>query len=662
MSRLSATVASERASILGLPLARYILPGSVAAVVFWLAYDGGAFDLTSRSTLAIALWWTLAAAVVLSLWPLTRLTFASLAAAGALAAFAVVTLVSSAWGSSAEVAFEEFDRVLLYLGVLLVTVLAARRGEAGRWADGLALAIAAIGVLALASRFFPGLASVDRQAHEFLPQTRSRLSFPLDYWNGLGIFVALSFPLLLRASLNARHAVTRALALAPVPALAGAIYLTSSRGGVGTALIGVVVFVALTHRRVEAVVSLAIAGLGAVAAVIVLRGRPELVNEPASAAAETQGRSAALLFVVICAAAAAAHLVVTRLLPRGLVASRATERAILALGAVVLVVAIVAADPVQRVRDFKAVPGQSPPGQPAAPEDEDFVATHLLSGGGSGRWQQWDAAVESFESRPLLGRGAGSYESYWAQHGSLVGFVRDAHSLYLETLGELGLVGFALIAAFFAVALGAAARRVLGGAADDRVTVAALCACLLAYMAAAGIDWMWEMTVVSVVGMVLVGLLTGRATLARADRTVETRLDPRRFRIAAAVVLALSAAVIYSQAVPLLADLRLEESRRAAARGDVEAALDHALAARDVEPWASSPYVQLALVEEGRGDFAAARGWVAEAIERDPGNWRVWYVSARIHLKLDLIPAAAERLRRARELNPRSPLFGGGGA
>ena len=77
----------------------------------------------------------------------------------------------------------------------------------------------------------------------------TRLSFPLGYWNGLGVFVALGIPLLLRAALVGRDARVRAIALAPIPVLAAVIYLTSSRGGVGTALLGAVVFLALTERR-----------------------------------------------------------------------------------------------------------------------------------------------------------------------------------------------------------------------------------------------------------------------------------------------------------------------------------------------------------------------------------------------------------------------------
>ena len=58
--------------------------------------------------------------------------------------------------------------------------------------------------------------------------------------------------------------------------------------------------------------------------------------------------------------------------------------------------------------------------------------------------------------------GAGSYQSWWSEHASLPLFVRDAHSLWLETLAELGVVGLLLLAtafgAAFVAALAAAGR------------------------------------------------------------------------------------------------------------------------------------------------------------------------------------------------------------
>src|SRR5207302_632448 len=98
--------------------------------------------------------------------------------------------------------------------------------------------------------------------------------------------------------------------------------------------------------------------------------------------------------------------------------------------------AIVAVNPVRQFDTFKQPP------RVLGPSEKAFVQTHLFSSNGSGRWQFWVSAIDEFESRPWVGRGAGSYETWWAQHGSLAEvFVRDAHSFYLEQLAELGVVG-----------------------------------------------------------------------------------------------------------------------------------------------------------------------------------------------------------------------------
>ena len=42
------------------------------------------------------------------------------------------------------------------------------------------------------------------------------------------------------------------------------------------------------------------------------------------------------------------------------------------------------------------------------------------------RWQLWGSAIDEFETKPLVGRGAGSFESWWLRHGSIPLFVKDA--------------------------------------------------------------------------------------------------------------------------------------------------------------------------------------------------------------------------------------------
>ena len=56
----------------------------------------------------------------------------------------------------------------------------------------------------------------------------------------------------------------------------------------------------------------------------------------------------------------------------------------------------------------------------------------------------WRVALEDAGMHPLLGSGAGSFDDVWLTHRPIAVNVRDAHSLYLEVLAELGPVGLAL--------------------------------------------------------------------------------------------------------------------------------------------------------------------------------------------------------------------------
>jgi hypothetical protein len=628
---------------------------AVAAVTFWLAFDGGTYRLESRNAFAIAVWWTILIAVGLGVWPAARIPKAAVVTGALLTAFAVLTGTSILWAESAEKAFTEFNRTALYLGVFLVTVLAVTRAATDRWADGLAIGIAGLGVLALASRFFPDVFPAG-DVPRFLPATYTRLSYPVNYWNGLAILVGVGTPLLLRAAVVSERAVWRALAVAPIPVFAAVVFLASSRGGFAVALTGTVAFLALTARRWAAAGAVLIAALGSAATIGVLLTRDVVVNGPFdSDAAVSQGRTAAVLVALICAAAGVAYGFASRY-----VAGRVEIRPVIGRLATALVIlaalaGVAASDPVERFETFKAPPGE------LRGAESDFVKAHLLSGNGSGRWQFWDAALNEFESAPVLGRGAGSYEAWWAQHGSIAMFVRDAHSLYLETLGELGFVGFVLLAGAFGLGIASAVVR-LRRAGDDRTTIAALTAAFLAFAVGAGIDWIWELTAVSVVGIACLGLLTGPATKLygrpRVARRGERPVARRRFAVGAAA-LVLGWLVICAEAIPLLSQVKLNDSQEAVARGDGDDAVSDALAARALQPWAASPYLQLALVHERTGELPEARDWIGEAIDRDSEDWRLWLVAARIETKAGSSEEAVRSLRRAAELNPRSPLFAG---
>jgi O-antigen ligase len=631
------------------------VPLAVAAATFLLALDNGAYALTLRLSLAIAVWWAIAVVVGLRLASLDRLSPAAYLAAAGLALLAGFTALSIGWAPSAEKAYYEAGRVLLYLGVFVLTVLLSRRGDGARWSDGLGLGIAAVAAIALLSRLFPDLLGESAAPLAYFDE--KRLSYPVNYWNGLAILVGLAFPLLLRAAVSWRGPVARGLALAPFPILAATIYLTSSRGGVATAVFGVIVFAALTAPRLPALAAMIAGAAGTGAAVVILRARHTLVDGPLSSGdAASQGRSAAVLLLLACLGVGLAYgawcAVAEPRLGRAIGAHpvRARRAAVLAglVAAVAIVAGLAAVHPIRKFEDFKRPPADAKLSQ------TDFTKSHLLSANGTGRWQLWASAKREWTGHPIAGEGAGAFEPWWAKHRSLGLFVRDAHSVYLQTLGELGLAGFAFLALFLVAGIAAGAARLRRS--GDRATVAALVAALAGFALGAGIDWMWQLTVVALIGVVCVALLTGPATAP--DRSGPPTAGPRRGLLAVrAGVLVVCLGVIAVVGLALLTQARLDASEAAARRGDPEAAISAAQDARRLEPWAASPYLQLALLEEQAGDLRTARAWLADALDRDARNWRLWLVSARIETELGSIGAARRSLAQAKALNPRSPLF-----
>ena len=340
----------------------------VAGAAFCAAYADGSYGLVARAMIGIGAWWAVILGVGLGLWPVRRPPRAALAVGALLAALAAWTFASLAWSWSAEASFNEFTRVVMYLGLFALAVLSASRGTVEAWLDGLALAIVAIAVVALAGRLFPGLFP-GRGLTTFLPSAQTRLSFPLGYWNGLGIYVALGLPLLLRRAWASRRTLVAALAVAPFPVIGAAIYLTSSRGAVVTAAVGVTLALALAPRRWEAAAA-ATAGVAAAAvAVLVLVERNELTNSATiTHAVRSEGRSAALLIALTAAGAALACAGLRRVVALPQVRRRGIG-IVLTVGVVIAVVAAaVAANPADRLRAFTRLPTEAatPPG--------DFVA------------------------------------------------------------------------------------------------------------------------------------------------------------------------------------------------------------------------------------------------------------------------------------------------
>ena len=215
----------------------------------------------------------------------------------------------------------------------------------------------------------------------------------------------------------------------------------------------------------------------------------------------------------------------------------------------------------------------------------------------------------------------------------------DAHGLYAETLGELGLVGLVLLVTVLAAIL-AGSRRGLGARAEPctRCCLAAA----LAWVVAAAVDWHWEMPVVTLWLFAAGGAAlasAGEPALASGSRGLGPPHRGDRPRLARRLPFKLfSSQASLDRADEAFAPRRLRRCQRRRALLDLSA---------ERPPGA----VRAArLLRNRRGHARQAIGDMHEAIDRDPNSWNFHYGLALARGSAGLDPRA--EFRRAHDLNP----------
>jgi hypothetical protein len=611
----------------------------VAASIFFLAYANGGFFPTTRAYAAIAVWWLLGLGAALGIGSaLSRVGRLATAAPVLLGLFAVWTLISVNWAPDAGLAFAQFDEVSLYVAVLVIGILLARVVRASFLVGAVALALTAIAVVALISRFFPS--SFGAQAGETILTTLAvRLSFPLGYWNGLGIDVALAYPLLLATMAARRSRIASGLAAMPLPVLAAVMYLTSSRGAFVAAGVAVVAYLILAPRRWSALAAAVLAGAAGAFSVAILVPRTALVSgQMSTALGVQQGHQAALAIGIACLVTGAVWLGIAELGRRIPAPPSVVGWAVAAVAVLAAIAAIVAAHPIAKFQAFKSA------GQYGG--SQTFDTQHLLQSSGSGRWQFWGAAIGEFRAHPLNGGGAGSWEAWWLRHESYPLFTLYPHSLYLEALAELGIVGLLLIGAAVVVGVVGAVRSAFALRSGE---VAAAAACGIAFFAAAAYDWVWQLAAVAVVGVAMLGVAIGAMPSTRSRAW-------GRFELGRPLLAVVAVAAIIPQVVILAAGIHLRNSQNASLNGNGTRARTEALAAKAIEPWSATPYLELAEIEIAERHFGTARHWIEAALSRSD-DYQLWIVAAEIDTARGNILLAHHDLEVARSLYPRSRYF-----
>ena len=456
-----------------------------------LGVQQGGFDPSAWVWAGALAAWAGALGLVLSGTGRLRRDAPWLLAAAALLAW---TLASAIWSTLPSQSVLEARRTLVYGAVVLALIVLARRHSARLVLAATHTAITALILYALA-RYLLG-------PRPFLEFEGHFLSEPLGYANAVGILAAMAIILSIGRIADTPSRRGRAALAALVPLLVLALGLTGSDASWLALVIGLATTAAIDPRRralgrcigLVMPAALAAAALG------------HLSHLTSSAASPRIGGIPVLLIALGCAGAAAAMQAraggTRAVMPS---ASAASARRLLVAGALALAgVAVLGV---------------------------------ILGGATEPRVSYYHVAWHEFLAHPLLGSGAGTFGHAWLLSGRVVqwGGALDAHSLYLETLAELGPIGLVLLAAFLFYPLGRAVHQ------KTLPLAPAAAGATVAFLLHAGLDWDWELPAVVIAG------LACSAAVAFAEPgdagEPETAAGPVRTAALAAALLAGAAAI-----------------------------------------------------------------------------------------------------------------------
>jgi O-antigen ligase len=445
------------------------------------AVDGGFHPGAWVWSAALAAWASALALVFSSDPGGLRRAWPWAAAAGALLLW---TILSAVWSADPTQTVLEARRTLLYAAVVLALLLLARDQAPKALVPATHAAIGGLLVYALA-RYLLG-------ARHFAEFEGYQLYRPLGYANAVGILAALG--LLLGVGITAAPAARRPhriAAAATIPLLALAVQLTGSTASWLALGVGLAVVVLLDAAPLRLLATLTTVALPAAAAIWVgwHSGRATLATPRLSGGATA-------LAALVCAAAAALAVALPRV-PEARHQGARTRRLVIAAVLVLALAGIAAA-----ARAGATEPRSS----------YYHVAWH-----------------DQYVRHPLLGTGAGTFGLYWSRSGEALqqGGALDAHSLYLETLAELGPLGLLLVLVFLLAPLRNALRL------RHAPYVPAALGAYAAFLVHAGLDWDWEMPAVVVAALCCAGAVATAGL--RDERPLGTRT--RAALLAAALTL-----------------------------------------------------------------------------------------------------------------------------
>ncbi len=602
-----------------------------------LAY--GFYDLAIWGPIALMLLAVLFGLVIAR--PATLRPSAVAAIAGLVALWAWA-LLSTAWAESGARALTEANRWMLYAALLGVLLSLLRTDRLAR----VLLATTTAAVLGVGVSILADMALGDGR-ELFLG---GRLQGLLGYINGQAAYLLLGFWPLVALAEYARRPPVRGLAAAGATLLAALVFLSQSRAVVPALLVSaVVLLVAIPGRQRRAWALLVIA-----AGIAVLVGPLLAVYESADGGAPTPEaiRGAALATVLVAAAVGVVWALLSSLGAQLVAGSAGRRRRALGTGWAVLATVLIVG----------AVGLVAVVGNPAAGVRAQFDAFTQLEAAGEGgtrfsqgagnRYDYWRIAVGQFLDEPVRGLGAGGFRQTYFQERRTAEDIRQPHSLQLQTLSELGIVGGVALLLFLGGVAAGFLRRALAARGDPSQAVLAVAAggLFCTWLVHTSVDWLHLIPGVTGIALCAATVLVGPWPRVRAA------VSPSRWHqalLAGLAVLVFVAAVYLGRAT--LADRDLRAGQAALEAGQPQRALALARDSLGLNPEVlDALYLEAAALARG-GDYAGARAALIEATRREPSNFVPWALLGDVAVRRGDFALAGEYYGRAARLNPRDP-------
>lgn len=613
------------------------LPG---LLTLYLSFNAGGFYPGAQGAVVVVL-----AAVVILRMAFVRDPFAGFSrplfvAVAALTTYAVWALMSSRWSHAPARALFEFELASVYLFTVLLFGCTGRSHRRVRLTLVLTwLAMLFVCLAALATRLRPDLFPIPVNLDP------DRLAFPLTYWNALGLFAAIG--LILGSHLASSTRVPRSvrvLATAAIPVFAVTVLLTYSRAAIAIGALGLIAYLLLARPR--GALSTLLAAAPTTAFAVASTYQANLIsNGITSPAAVAQGRHLTTTLTVACIAAGLIRIAVLEIDARlsELTMSpqrRANARSVLGVLCLAAVFVAFLGFGGQITRQWNiftkqnAVTGNDVRGHIGI---NNFRIGDRLTG--------WRIAIEVFDQNPLHGRGAGTFPIDWFQLRPYGETAIEAHSLYLQAMSDLGLVGLIAIVVALIVMIGACFVRARHGARSLWTVVGVVG---LVWAIHAGVDWDWEMPAVTLPVFALMATALARrggGTRLRREVTVGLRLA---VGLVAALVLVTSVRVVISER-------HLDRSVADFNNGHCPAAVANARTTISAVSSRPQAYQIIALCDVVTGHPQPGVQLMDQAVARDPQNWVYRYSLALARAAVGQDPQPS--LRRAAWLDPLEPMI-----